>query len=135
MSRKESEIILNNFFKLELKCNKTFVPHEFSSVGENALKHAIATAKNDDVKIHVVHVVINEKLILDAEIELNKILNSIETKLNLIPNVIVGKLYYTISDFAELQKAELIFFGTHGTIGWKHITGNKARANSHFFLR
>jgi nucleotide-binding universal stress UspA family protein len=107
--------------------NKTFiVPHDFTNVGENALSHALATAKNEEVKIHVLHVVKHEKDILDAEIKLSELIRSIETKTTLIPSVIVGNLSDTIGDFAELQNAELIFMGTHGTIGWQHITGNKA---------
>jgi nucleotide-binding universal stress UspA family protein len=107
--------------------NKTFiVPHDFTSVGQNALNHAIATAKNEDVKIHVLHVVKHEKEVVDAEIKLSNLLKSIETKTTLIPSIVVGNLFDTIGDFAALQKAELIFMGTHGTIGWQHITGNKA---------
>ena len=106
---------------------KTFiVPHDFSHVGENALNHAIATANNLEAQIYVVHVVKHEKDIADAEMKLKEILSSVNSNSPLIPSIRVGNIFDDIGDFAAEHKAELIFMGTHGTIGWQHITGNKA---------
>ena len=106
---------------------KTFiVPHDFSHVGENALNHAIAAANHLDAQIYVVHVVQKEKDIKAAEIKLKGILENIKSKAPLIPSIRVGNIFDDIGDFAAEHKAELIFMGTHGTVGWQHITGNKA---------
>jgi nucleotide-binding universal stress UspA family protein len=106
---------------------KTFiVPHDFTSIGENALNHAIASASHLDAHIYVVHVVQKEKEIKDAAAKLEEILKGITSKAKLIPSVRVGNIFDDIGGFAAEHKAELIFMGTHGTIGWQHITGSKA---------
>jgi nucleotide-binding universal stress UspA family protein len=43
------------------------VPHDFTSVADNALQHAICVAKSADAEIHVLHIVGKEKEIKDAE--------------------------------------------------------------------
>lgn len=106
---------------------KTFiVPHDFTPIADNALSHAIETAKTLDAQVYVVHVVQKEKDIKEAAVKLNALLESIETKVPLIPKIRVGNIFDDIGDFAAEHNAELIFMGTHGTIGWQHITGNKA---------
>ncbi len=107
--------------------NKTFiVPHDFTHVGENALNHALATASHQEAQIYVVHVVKHEKEVADAEMKLKEMLSKVNTNVPLIPSIKVGNIYDDIGNFAAEHKAELIFMGTHGTIGWQHITGNKA---------
>ena len=106
---------------------KTFiVPHDFTEVAENALNHAIATAKPLKAQIYVIHVVSKEKNIKDAEVKLNKLIATKDPDVNLIAKVRVGNIFEDIGDFAAEHHAELIFMGTHGTTGWQHITGSNA---------
>jgi nucleotide-binding universal stress UspA family protein len=106
---------------------KTFiVPHDFTAVAENALNHAIATAKTLDAQIYVMHVVQKEKNIKEAEVKLKQALDSIDTTVKLIPRVRVGNIFDDIGDFAAEHHAELIFMGTHGATGWQHVTGSNA---------
>ena len=115
-----------NLTNLNMETKTFIVPHDFSHVGENALNHAIATANHLDAQIYVVHVVQKEKDIKAADAKLKGILENITSKAPLIPSIRVGNIFDDIGDFAAEHKAELIFMGTHGTIGWQHITGNKA---------
>lgn len=106
---------------------KTFiVPHDFSSVADNALNHAIETAKTLDAQIYVVHVVQKEKNIKEAEVKLKEILDSKKESVKLIPSVRVGNIFDDINEFAAEHHAELIFMGTHGATGWQLITGSNA---------
>jgi len=106
---------------------KTFiVPHDFTTVADNALNHAIATAKTLDAKIYVVHVVPKEKGIKEAEVKLKEILANIDTTVTLIPQVRVGSIFNDIGHFAAEHSSELIFMGTHGASGWQHLTGSNA---------
>jgi len=106
---------------------KTFiVPHDFTSVADNALNHAIETAKTLDAQIFVMHVVQKEKQIAEAEIKLKALLDSIGTTVKLIPRVRVGNIIEDIGEFAAEHHAELIFMGTHGASGWQHVTGSNA---------
>ena len=54
--------------------NKSFiVPHDFSEVADNALSHAITTAKVVDAKIYLLHVISKNKDIKEAEANLTAV--------------------------------------------------------------
>jgi nucleotide-binding universal stress UspA family protein len=106
---------------------KTFiVAHDFSEVADNALQHAVTTAKFLNAKVLVLHVVAKSKEIADSEAKLAKIIAPFEGKAEVIPKVRVGNIFEDIGDFAAEHHAELIFMGTHGTKGWQHLTGSNA---------
>ena len=107
---------------------KTFiVPHDFTEVADNALEHAIATAKPLKAVVYVLHVVPKEKNIKEAKEKLTTVIAKHTTEgLELIPSVRVGSIFEDIGEFAAEHHAELIFMGTHGAHGWQHITGSHA---------
>ena len=106
---------------------KTFVvAHDFSPVADNALEHALTTAKFLNAKVLVLHVVAKQKDIAAAEATLIKIISGIKTDVRVEPKVRVGNIFEDISEFAAEHHTELIFMGTHGTKGWQHITGSNA---------
>jgi len=98
---------------------KTFiVPHDFTSVADVALEHAIATAKPLSAAIYILHVVGKEKNIKDAEKSLAQVCVKYKTPdVELIPTVRVGSIFEDIGEFAAEHHAELIFMGTHGAHG------------------
>jgi len=102
------------------------VPHDFTPVADNALNHAINTAKITGAEIHILHVVAKEKFIAEAEAKLQKLVSELHTDIKLHPVVRVGNIFDDIGDFASEVHAELIFMGTHGQHGWQHITGSHA---------
>ncbi|MEY4603588.1 MAG: hypothetical protein RIT43_880 [Bacteroidota bacterium] len=103
------------------------VPHDFTEVADNALAHAIATAKPLEAQIFVLHVVSKEKNIREAEEKLKEIISANSSSgVELIPTVRVGSIFEDIGEFAAEHHAELIFMGTHGAHGWQHITGSHA---------
>ncbi|TXI87021.1 MAG: hypothetical protein E6Q37_02885 [Crocinitomicaceae bacterium] len=107
--------------------NKTFiVPHDFTSVADNALNHALATASIVNAKIYLLHVVSKEKSISEAEEQLKELIAQKNASVEIVPAVIVGTIFEDIGDFASEHDAELIFMGTHGQHGWQHITGSHA---------
>ena len=107
--------------------NKTFiVPHDFTSVADNALNHALATASIVNATIYLLHVVSKEKSISEAEEQLKEVIAQKNTSVQILPAVIVGTIFEDIGDFASEHDAELIFMGTHGQHGWQHITGSHA---------
>lgn len=107
--------------------NKVFiVPHDFSSVAENAFEHALATAKIVSARIFLLHVVSKEKSIKEAEMKLQELIEKKNTTIDLVPVVRVGNIFDDIGDFASEHHADLIFMGTHGRHGWQHITGSHA---------
>lgn len=107
--------------------NKTFiVPHDFTRVADNALDHALATAKIVNAKIYLLHVVAKDKAMPEAEKQLQALIEAKNAPVELIPVVRVGTIFDDIGDFAAEHHADLIFMGTHGQHGWQHITGSHA---------
>jgi len=107
--------------------NKTFiVPHDYTTVADNALDHAIATAVIVDARIFILHVVSKDKEIPEAETRLKALITARNSSIELIPVVRVGSIFEDIGDFASEHHADLIFMGTHGRHGWQHITGSHA---------
>lgn len=102
------------------------VPHDFTPVADNALKHALNTAGRTNATIYLLHVVAKEKNIAEAEEKLNEIVSAAGSTIKIIPTVRVGNIFDDIGDFAAEVHAELIFMGTHGQHGWQHITGSHA---------
>jgi len=109
-----------------MKVKNFIVPHDFSSVANIALEHAISAAKRVKAEINILHVVSKGKDIKDAEAKLENVLSSFNTEVKLIGNIRVGNIFEDIGDFAAEKHAELIFMGTHGTHGWQHLTGSNA---------
>lgn len=107
---------------------KTFiVPHDFTPVAENALNHALATAKTIGAEIQLLHVVGKDKQIAEADNKLNEIIAKASDKnISVVPNVRIGNIFDDIGNFAAEKKADLIFMGTHGASGWQHIVGSNA---------
>ena len=96
------------------------VPHDFTQVAENALDHAIATAKPLNAEIYVLHVVSKEKQIDKAEKQLADVLSvHADSGVKLIPTVRLGSIFEDIGEFAAEHHSELIFMGTHGAHGWR----------------
>jgi nucleotide-binding universal stress UspA family protein len=103
------------------------VPHDFTPVANNALKHAINTAKTTSGEIQLLHVVAKEKAIAEAQAKLEEIIDKQKSEgIVITPVVRVGSIFEDIGDLAKEANAELIFMGTHGQHGWQHITGSHA---------
>lgn len=102
------------------------VPHDFTPVAENALNHAINTAKTTGAEILLLHVVAKEKAVGEAEEKLNAVVEQHKEQIKITPFIRVGNIFDDIGDFASENQAELIFMGTHGQTGWQHITGSHA---------
>jgi nucleotide-binding universal stress UspA family protein len=102
------------------------VPYDFTPVSENALQHAIATAKPVNARVNLLHVVAKHKEIEAAEAKLTEIVTKFNLDIEIIPSVRVGNIFDDIGDFASEHHAELIFMGTHGMTGWQQITGSRA---------
>ncbi|WP_343784085.1 universal stress protein [Wandonia haliotis] len=103
------------------------VPHDFTSVANCALSHALKTAKIVDADVYLLHVVSKEKAIREAEEKLGQIAEEHKGEgVTILPAVRVGNIFEDIGDFAAEHHAQLIFMGTHGAHGWQHVTGSHA---------
>jgi nucleotide-binding universal stress UspA family protein len=108
--------------------DKTFiVPHDFTSVADTALNHALITALKVNAKILILHVVPKADKVADATKKLTEFIRNTDAKgIELIPFVRVGNIFEDIAEFATENNAGMIFMGTHGASGWQHVTGSHA---------
>ena len=110
-----------------MKHKSFIVPHDFTSVANVALDHAIETAKKAKTTIHILHVVTNEDEIDSATDKIDELIASKHLDgITMTNNVRIGNIFKSISEFAVEHHSELIFMGTHGAQGWQHITGSYA---------
>ncbi len=113
-------------YSLLMEKKTIIVPHDFTSVADNALAHAINTAKATGAEIYLLHVVAKEKSSSEAQEKLQAVIDALKTDIAITPVVRVGNIFDDIGDYASEAKADLIFMGTHGAHGWQHITGSHA---------
>lgn len=103
------------------------VPHDFTSVANIALEHAIATARPLNAVVHLLHVVSKDSQIKESTQKLESIIANYSNEMvEIIPCVRIGSIFEDIGEYAAEHLAELIFMGTHGAHGWQHITGSHA---------
>ncbi len=103
------------------------VPHDFTSVADIALEHAIATAKPLNAVVHLLHVVAKDTQIKEAADKLDAVIAKYNNEgVEMMPTVRIGSIFEDIGVYASEHLAELIFMGTHGAHGWQHIVGSHA---------
>ena len=92
-----------------MKHKSFIVPHDFTSVANVALDHAIETAKKAKTTIHILHVVTNEDEIDSATDKIDEIIASKDVDgITLTNNVRIGNIFKSISEFAVEHQSELI---------------------------
>ena len=116
------------FAEINVMSKKVFiVPHDFTSVANIALEHAIATARPLNAIVHLLHVVSKDVQIKEATEKLEAVIAKYSDEgVEIIPSVRIGSIFEDIGEYAAEHMAELIFMGTHGAHGWQHITGSHA---------
>lgn len=103
------------------------VPTDFTAAGDNAVHYAEQLAKILQAKVHLLHVVSNDKDAAVAKSTLNEIAAKLEAQ-NIETKTIVekGSIFDDIGRVAKAEEAEFIIMGTHGDKGMQKIFGSKA---------
>lgn len=113
--------------KLQVMANLFIVPHDFSQVGDAALKHAIFLAKPRDTEIEVLHIVSEKSKAQAAYNKLQEILSAIDCQGLSVKSLIkIGNIFEDIGKIAEEKEAKLIIMGTHGATGMQKVFGSYA---------
>lgn len=112
-----------------MSANLFIVPHDYTSVGDAALKYALFLAKPRKTSIMLLHIVSNkdkEKLALE---KLEKIIENLDLGVGdgtVQASVAEGNIFDDISKIAEKNDARLIIMGTHGASGMQKLFGSYA---------
>lgn len=96
------------------------VPHDFTSVADNAVKYAINLAKGMNANVDLLHVVKDDKAESKAKAEFEKIISNIKDKpAEVVINYHIksGSIFTDIASTATELKSSLIIMGTHGSKG------------------
>lgn len=108
--------------------NLYIVPHDFTHVGDMALKYAIHLGKHVQTEIQLLHVVKDKSEVPPARQKLQAIIDRTETtngtQLSLITRI--GSIFEDIGKIATEEHAQLIIMGTHGASGMQKLMGSHA---------
>ena len=109
--------------------NLFIVPHDFTSVGDAALKYALFIGKPRNSKIELLHIVKDKSAGRAAHEKLSKIIADLKLgpgDVEVTPLVKVGNIFDDIGKIAEDKEAKLIIMGTHGAKGMQKVFGSYA---------
>lgn len=109
--------------------NLFIVPHDFTSVGDAALKQALFIAKPRKTKIELLHIVSSKDKRAQAHEKLKSIISNLDLgvgDVEIKPLVKEGSIFDDIGKIAEDKEARLIIMGTHGAKGMQKLFGSYA---------
>lgn len=101
------------------------VPTDFSEAADNALKHAIYTAKQANATVYLLNLCKSSSQIDETKNQLKEQADKVETKVNIECIVRVGS-FKDIPLIGKELSVDFIFMGTHGANGMQKILGLNA---------
>ena len=113
----------------EKKRSIILVPHDFSEVAENAVKHAIELCRLFNNELYLLHIVESGEKDVEAEVtaKLEGIAKGLATGgLKVTALTKRGSIFETIGETADSLDTNLVVMGTHGIKGMQFITGSRA---------
>ena len=114
---------------INIEAAKTIlVPTDFTTVGENALKHANLFAAKTGKSITLLHVIAAESEKEKAMQKLNAIAiaNKTSHEIETFCLTSAGTIFDQIGTVADVINAAFVVMGTHGIVGMQKVTGSKA---------
>lgn len=111
-----------------MESNLYLVPHDFTAVGDNALRYAVSLSKQLHTEILLVHIVSDRSKAAAAEQKLLAIIDQQDKSgsLEFSYRVETGSIFEDIGKIATQEGAQLIVMGTHGATGFQKLFGSHA---------
>ena len=108
--------------------NLYIVPHDFTPVGDSALKYALHLGKNVHTEIMLLHVVESASELAKTNAKLEAIIaqHQLPEGVTLTKKIIEGSIFEKIGAIAKKEGAQLIIMGTHGATGMQKLFGSNA---------
>ena len=108
--------------------NVYLVPHDFTAVGDAALKYAMHIGKRVHTEIQVIHIVDDATKVYAAKQKLEEIIERVAPIENVTLKAVVhiGSIFEDIGRIARQEAAQLIIMGTHGATGMQKLLGSHA---------
>jgi nucleotide-binding universal stress UspA family protein len=104
------------------------VLHDFTEVGDAALKYATYLSQNVSCEIKVLHIVADLHDIANAEKKIDQIIAKSDktSNVSMTSLIRVGSIFEDIGKVVSEEKAQLVIMGTHGMKGFQKIFGSYA---------
>ena len=105
------------------------VPHDFTEVGDSAVKQGLYLAHATQSSLSLLHIVKSDKYKAEAETKLKAIKAKAQEdypEIAIKLYVVVGDIFEHIGNTAEKLKSSLIIMGTHGAKGMQKVFGSFA---------
>lgn len=108
--------------------NLYIVPHDFSPVGDAAVRYALHLGKKVDAEIQLLHLGASKADVVKASVKMDEVLSrfDVPSGVQLTRLVREGSIFEDIGKIATKQGAQLIIMGTHGSTGLQRLFGSNA---------
>lgn len=108
--------------------NLYIVPHDFTAVGDAALKFALHLGKHVHTEIQLLHVVTSKAEYQKASLKLDEVISRVTAPAGVEITKLVkeGTIFEEIGKIALKESAQLIIMGTHGASGFQKLFGSHA---------
>lgn len=108
--------------------NIYLVPHDFTSVGDAALRYALHLGKRVNTDIILLHLTTSKGESIKAALKMDQLIADTETPAGVEIKRIVreGSIFEDIGKIAAKEEAQLIIMGTHGATGMQKLFGSFA---------
>lgn len=108
--------------------NLYIVPHDFTPVGDAALRYALHMGQFVQTEILLLHLTSSKGEAIKASVKMDEIIarQNIPTGVELTRIVREGSIFEDIGKISRKEGAQLIIMGTHGSTGFQKILGSNA---------
>lgn len=108
--------------------NIYLVPHDFTAVGDTALRYALHMGKHVKTEILLLNLAASRADGMKASAKMDEIINGLELPSGVEVRKIVreGSIFEDIGKIARTENAQLIIMGTHGATGMQRLFGSNA---------
>jgi nucleotide-binding universal stress UspA family protein len=108
--------------------NLYIVPHDFTVVGDSALKYALHLGKYVHTEIQLLHLANSKAEAIKANQKLDEVIARFNAPEGITISKLVreGSIFEDIGKIAHKQGAQLIIMGTHGATGFQKLFGSNA---------
>lgn len=108
--------------------NIYLVPHDFTSVGDAALRYALHIGKHVKSEILLLNLATSKADSIKASMKMDEIISGLDLPYGVEVRKIVkeGTIFEDIGKIARGENAQLIIMGTHGATGMQKLFGSNA---------
>lgn len=108
--------------------NIYLVPHDFSTVGDSALRYALFLGQRVNTEIILLHLTSSKGESIKASMKMDDVISKADVPASVSFRKIVreGSIFEDIGKIARSNEAQLIIMGTHGATGMQRLFGSNA---------